>query len=174
MILYYCFFFFFLTWDWFHISYNGISFSFVVLFLFSCLNIVFIAYSLFFINLIILYSYTVIEQATSTNNVAVSATAAPAYSYDDLFPALPESATPKFSQAPNNNKMRIGSSVVTQVSDWFNCFLISLLIWSNILSLGFLRTICRTQVWIWQVRRRWIIEIMSSNHEGDWSSYWNL
>ncbi|CAO1311381.1 unnamed protein product [Diamesa hyperborea] len=58
---------------------------------------------------------TVIEQSTSTNNVAVSATAAPAYSYDDLFPALPESATPKFSQAPNNNKMRIGSSVVTQV-----------------------------------------------------------
>ena len=38
----------------------------------------------------------------------------PAYSYDDLFPALPESALPKFT-APNNSKWRIGSSVVTQV-----------------------------------------------------------
>jgi hypothetical protein len=43
----------------------------------------------------------------------------PVYSYDDLFPALPETAAP--SQDPSdtrnqwNQKMRLGSSVVTQV-----------------------------------------------------------
>jgi hypothetical protein len=52
----------------------------------------------------------VIEPSTSTvvttNN----------YSYDDLFPALPESATPRFPNvASSNNIKRIGSSVVTQV-----------------------------------------------------------
>ncbi|CRK92791.1 CLUMA_CG006242, isoform A [Clunio marinus] len=51
-----------------------------------------------------------IVESTSTATPA----GAPAYSYDDLFPALPESATPKFT-APTNNKMRIGSSVITQV-----------------------------------------------------------
>lgn len=41
---------------------------------------------------------------------------AQAFSYDDLFPALPESTTPKFpASAPTNNIKRIGSSVVTQV-----------------------------------------------------------
>lgn len=39
----------------------------------------------------------------------------PAACYDDLFPALPESALPKFNNVPQNNKMRVGSSVVTQV-----------------------------------------------------------
>lgn len=125
MILYYSFFFFSKLRLISHF-YNGISFSFVLFR--RLIHCIYCLFSIFlFINLIILYSYTVIEQSTSTNNVAVSATAAPAYSYDDLFPALPESATPKFSQAPNNNKMRIGSSVVTQVSDGFNCFLILLL-----------------------------------------------
>lgn len=56
---------------------------------------------------------TVVEPPT--NNTAAVAAAAPAYSYDDLFPALPESAPPKFPVQPVNNKMRIGSSVVTQV-----------------------------------------------------------
>lgn len=39
-------------------------------------------------------------------------------SYDDLFPALPESASPALgtsTQGQRNNKMRVGSSIVTQV-----------------------------------------------------------
>jgi hypothetical protein len=47
----------------------------------------------------------------------------PTYSYDEVFPALPESA-PGSQPAANqlgqwNNKMRVGSSVVTQVSEVF-------------------------------------------------------
>jgi polyribonucleotide nucleotidyltransferase len=38
-----------------------------------------------------------------------------AYSYDDLFPALPASAPPRFPATTQNNRMRVGSSVVTQV-----------------------------------------------------------
>lgn len=50
------------------------------------------------------------EQPTTSNN------ASQAFSYDDLFPALPESATPKFPTAvASNNIKRIGSTVVTQV-----------------------------------------------------------
>lgn len=55
---------------------------------------------------------TVVEPTTSA--AAVAPPSGPAYSYDDLFPALPESATPKFT-APATNRMRIGSSIVTQV-----------------------------------------------------------
>ena len=52
---------------------------------------------------------SVIEQPTTSNSAA-------AFSYDDLFPALPESATPKFPAAvASNNIKRIGSTVVTQV-----------------------------------------------------------
>lgn len=51
----------------------------------------------------------------TSSSAAVAPASAPAYSYDDLFPALPESATPKFS-VPTINKLRIGSSIVTQVS----------------------------------------------------------
>jgi len=44
---------------------------------------------------------------------------APTYSYDEVFPALPESAPgaqPSSNQMGQwNNKMRVGSSVVTQV-----------------------------------------------------------
>ena len=44
----------------------------------------------------------------------------PTYTYDEVFPALPESVTsasPAVNQLGQwNNKMRIGSSVVTQVS----------------------------------------------------------
>lgn len=41
-------------------------------------------------------------------------------SYDDLFPALPESTQPNQTAAPHwntavNNKMRIGTTVITQV-----------------------------------------------------------
>lgn len=51
------------------------------------------------------------EQPTTSNN-----NASQAFSYDDLFPALPESATPKFPAAvASNNIKRIGSTVVTQV-----------------------------------------------------------
>lgn len=48
--------------------------------------------------------------ATTSNNNA-------AYSYDDLFPALPESSTPRFpSAAPATNSIkRIQNTVVTQV-----------------------------------------------------------
>lgn len=48
------------------------------------------------------------EESTSKSGTA--------YTYDILFPALPESVTPKFP-APTNNNLRIGSSVVTQVFD---------------------------------------------------------
>jgi hypothetical protein len=58
--------------------------------------------------------FSVVEATTSAPAPTPAAASGPAYSYDDLFPALPESTTPKFS-APANNKMRIGSSVVTQV-----------------------------------------------------------
>ncbi|CAH0554703.1 unnamed protein product [Brassicogethes aeneus] len=63
----------------------------------------------------------------TTTTTAVTATAggaasAPTPSYDDLFPALPESSQPKQSNntvgqwgSSNNNKMRVGSSVITQV-----------------------------------------------------------
>jgi len=52
----------------------------------------------------------VMEQPTTSTN------ASQAFSYDDLFPALPESATPKFPAAvASNNIKRIGSTVVTQV-----------------------------------------------------------
>lgn len=56
-----------------------------------------------------------------TTSAAVAAPSGPAYSYDDLFPALPESATPKFT-APAWK--RIGSSVVTQVRSfvWVESF----------------------------------------------------
>lgn len=47
------------------------------------------------------------QQPQQNNNNAAAC-------YDDLFPALPESALPKFNNVPNN-KMRVGSSVVTQV-----------------------------------------------------------
>lgn len=43
----------------------------------------------------------------------VEPSAAP-YSYDDLFPALPESSQPKFQAT--NNKFRIGTTIITQVS----------------------------------------------------------
>lgn len=39
----------------------------------------------------------------------------PALSYDALFPALPESATPVASNPQSTTSMRVGSSVVTQV-----------------------------------------------------------
>jgi polyribonucleotide nucleotidyltransferase len=56
------------------------------------------------------------EQAIEPSTSAAIATNNVAYSYDDLFPALPESSTPRFSNAaPSNNIKRIGSSVVTQV-----------------------------------------------------------
>jgi hypothetical protein len=46
-------------------------------------------------------------------------TSTPTYSYDEVFPALPESAPgdqPSSNQMGQwNNKMRVGSSVVTQV-----------------------------------------------------------
>ena len=48
----------------------------------------------------------------------------PTYTYDEVFPALPESVTsasPTVNQLGQwNNKMRIGSSVVTQVSVLFS------------------------------------------------------
>lgn len=54
-------------------------------------------------------SQIVIEQPTTSNN-------AQAFSYDDLFPALPESSTPKFPAAvATTNIKRIGTTVVTQV-----------------------------------------------------------
>jgi hypothetical protein len=47
----------------------------------------------------------------------------PTLKYDDAFPALPESVTsasPTVNQLGQwNNKMRIGSSIVTQVSSYF-------------------------------------------------------
>lgn len=48
-------------------------------------------------------------------------------SYDDLFPALPESTLPTSNAATQrgqwNNKMRFGSSVVTQVFRYFCNFM---------------------------------------------------
>lgn len=58
------------------------------------------------------------QQAVIEEGLAYEPTSA-VRSYDDLFPALPES-TP-ISQTPNNvmgkwnNKMRVGSSTITQV-----------------------------------------------------------
>lgn len=55
----------------------------------------------------------------------------PTYRYDEIFPALPESAvssSPTCNQLGQwNNKMRIGSSVVTQVR-LFNPILLGLII----------------------------------------------
>lgn len=54
----------------------------------------------------------VIEQQPSTSSSGQNA----AFSYDDLFPALPESSTPKFPAAvAQNNIKRIGTTIVTQV-----------------------------------------------------------
>jgi hypothetical protein len=55
----------------------------------------------------------------------------PSLKYDDAFPALPESVTsasPTVNQLGQwNNKMRIGSSVVTQVSSFImpDCAVVS-------------------------------------------------
>lgn len=49
------------------------------------------------------------------NNVGYE-NAAPGYAYDELFPALPHSAPPlQRSVQPSTNKLRVGSSLHTQV-----------------------------------------------------------
>lgn len=66
--------------------------------------------------MILNFSNLVIEPSTSTAAAPPSAANNVAYSYDDLFPALPESSTPRFpNAAPSNSIKRIGSTVVTQV-----------------------------------------------------------
>jgi hypothetical protein len=54
----------------------------------------------------------------------------PSLKYDDAFPALPESVTsvsPTVNQLGQWNRMRIGSSVVTQVSSFLmpDCTIVS-------------------------------------------------
>lgn len=54
-------------------------------------------------------------------------------SYDDLFPALPESTLPPSNVATHrsqwNNKMRVGSSVVTQV---FRYVILFVTLWKHL------------------------------------------
>lgn len=55
------------------------------------------------------------DSAVNNNNVSAIDAAGPAYSYDALFPALPESFPSFMSNSASNNIIRVESSVVTQV-----------------------------------------------------------
>ncbi|XP_055610576.1 vigilin isoform X2 [Uranotaenia lowii] len=58
---------------------------------------------------------TVVDQQPMNSAYENNVASAPAPCYDDLFPALPESATPGINQQNIAQNMRVGSSVVTQV-----------------------------------------------------------
>lgn len=57
--------------------------------------------------------------SVNNNNMSAIDAAGPAYSYDALFPALPESFPSFMSNSASNNIIRVESSVVTQVKKKF-------------------------------------------------------
>lgn len=61
------------------------------------------------------YNNSQISVSVNNNNMSAIDAAGPAYSYDALFPALPESFPSFMSNSASTNIIRVESSVVTQV-----------------------------------------------------------
>lgn len=59
--------------------------------------------------------YVNVSISVNNNNMSAIDAAGPAYSYDALFPALPESFPSFMSNSASSNIIRVESSVVTQV-----------------------------------------------------------